>query len=119
MDADTQHQDTSTAIIETKISSAAQMVEPISETIDAHVVEEQLLSKGKMIEGSSATQVATIAELRPNSYDKVLQVRVYRKWVSVSYGKKTQAGYPGKKTETAFCCILIDSQVCKKNVHFK
>ena len=50
-------------------------------------------------------QEATIAELTPASYDKIIEARVYRKWVAVTYLKN------GMKKETAFCCILIDREV--------
>ena len=52
------------------------------------------------------TTLATISELRPTSFDKVLEARVYRKWVAVTHLKD------GTKKETGFCCILIDRQVC-------
>ena len=68
-------------------------------------------SKNKLVESSIASQISTIGELKPTSYDKVIEVRVYRKWISVSYPKKDASGFSGKKTETAFCCILIDKEV--------
>lgn len=58
---------------------------------------------------SSTMQQTTIAELRPTSYDKILEARVYRKWVAVTYLKN------GTKKETGFCCILIDREVRNKS----
>ena len=54
---------------------------------------------------TTSMQEVTIAELKPTSYDKILEARVYRKWIAVNYQKN------GRKTETGFCCILIDREV--------
>ena len=59
----------------------------------------------KVVVVSAAMQEATISELTPASYDKIIEARVYRKWVAVTYLKN------GAKKETAFCCILIDREV--------
>ena len=73
----------------------------------------QATSKGKMVESSDAAQITMIRELQPTSYDKMLEVRVHRKWISISYAKKGDTGTSPKKTETAYCCILIDEEVCQ------
>ena len=78
---------------------------------DALAVVEQP-AKDKLIEATSAGQVAMIRELRPTSHSKVLELRAYRKWTAVIYEKKGQTGFSGKKKETAYCCILIDQEVC-------
>ena len=54
---------------------------------------------------TTSMQEVTIAELKPTSYDKILEARVYRKWIAINYQKN------GRKTETGFCCILIDREV--------
>ena len=54
---------------------------------------------------TTSMEEVTIAELKPTSYDKMLEARVYRKWIAVSYQKN------GRKTKTGFCCILIDREV--------
>ena len=59
----------------------------------------------KAIALNAAMQEETIAELTPTSYDKILEARVCRKWVAVTYLKN------GAKKETAFCCILIAREV--------
>lgn len=61
-------------------------------------------SMQEVITASSMEEV-TIAELKPTSYDKILEARVYRKWIAVNYQKN------GRKTEIGFCCILIDREV--------
>lgn len=73
----------------------------------------------KVIEASSGLQITPICELRPTSYGKVLEARVYRKWTSVTYSKKDQSGISGKKKETGYCCILIDREVCLSSYTMK
>lgn len=50
-----------------------------------------------MIQASKTPEITTITELRPTSYNKVIEVRVYRKWISVTYGKKNESGFSPKK----------------------
>ena len=85
--------------------------EQISETTSTALTEVWNESQNKMVESSNTLPVAMIAELRPTSYGKAIEVRVCRKWVSTSYAKKTEGVFSPKKTETAFCCILVDREV--------
>ena len=78
----------------------------IVESSSTALAEVKYPSDATMVEASNAPEITTIAELRPTSYDKILEARVYRKWIAVNYQKK------GKKTLTGFCCILIDREVC-------
>jgi hypothetical protein len=103
------------AVGKTSISAKEKIVEGTIHTTDAPLIDIHSSSKGKMIEGSSTAPVTPIAELKLGSYDNVIEVRVYRKWISVSYRKKDEGGFSGKKIENAFCCILIDIQVCAKS----
>ena len=41
----------------------------------------------KALATTAAMQETTIAELRPTSYDKVLEARVYIKWIAITYLK--------------------------------
>ena len=59
-------------------------------------------SEGTMVEASNAPEITTIVELRPTSYDKVIEVRVYRKWISVSYGKKMKVDSLPRKLKLHF-----------------
>ena len=68
-------------------------------------------SEQAIVEASKTPDITPIAELRPTSYNKVIEVRVYRKWISVTHGKKNESGFSPKKKENAFCCILIDREV--------
>ena len=70
-----------------------------------------LTSETTVTQTSDVPDIATIAELRPGCYNKVIEARVYRKWISTTHGKKNEAGFSPKKRETAYCCILIDRQV--------
>jgi hypothetical protein len=54
-------------------------------------------------EMTQATEVTPIAQLRPTSHEKIIEARLYRKWVAKTYPQKI---------ETALCCILIDREVC-------
>ena len=92
------------------------MLQLSAEGSSSAVVDLHSSPKDKMIEGSSTKEITSVADLKPNSYDKVIEVRVYRKWVSATYSKKGSIGSPGKKTENAFCCILIDKQVPKYHI---
>ena len=53
-------------------------------------------SKDKIVETSDTAQITMIRELQPTSYDKMLEVRVYRKWISISYAKKSDTGISKK-----------------------
>lgn len=68
--------------------------------------------KDKLIEATNAGQITTIRELRPTSHSKVLETRAYRKCTAITYAKKDQSGFTGRKKETGHCCILIDREVC-------
>ena len=81
------------------------------ETITTASNQLSLPSESTVIQGSDVPDITTIAELRPGSYNKVIEARVYRKWISATHGKKNEAGFSPKKRETAYCCILIDRQV--------
>ncbi|GJY72845.1 DNA helicase [Tanacetum coccineum] len=48
-----------------------------------------------------STFEASIAQLTPHSANKILEAKVYRKWVGKS---------PPKMTPYAFCCILLDRE---------
>lgn len=56
-------------------------------------------SENMAIQTSEAPEITPIAELRPNAYNKVIEVRVYRKWISVTYGKKNESGFSPKKNK--------------------
>ena len=57
-------------------------------------------SEQAMVETNKAPDITAIAELRPTSYNKVIEVRVYRKWISVTHGKKNESGFSPKKRKT-------------------
>ncbi|GJY33605.1 DNA helicase [Tanacetum coccineum] len=46
-------------------------------------------------------EISTISELNPNSRNKTIEVKVYRKWIAKS---------PPEMTPYAFCCILLDRE---------
>ncbi|GJR20425.1 DNA helicase [Tanacetum coccineum] len=46
-------------------------------------------------------ELSTIAELTPNSTNKTLEAKVYRKWIAKS---------PPEMTPYAFCCLLLDQE---------
>ncbi|GJR01101.1 DNA helicase [Tanacetum coccineum] len=46
-------------------------------------------------------ELSTIAELTPNSTNKTLEAKVYKKWIAKS---------PPEMTSYAFCCILLDQE---------
>jgi hypothetical protein len=83
----------------------------ISETTSTALAKVCNESENKIVESSKTLPVAMIAELRPTSYGKAIEVRVCRKWISTSYAKKTEGVFSPKKKETAFCCILVDQEV--------
>lgn len=92
---------------------------PASETSQAKTVEtsstaltEVSHASGKaVVESANLPIISTIAELQPTSYNKVIEVRAYRKWISVTYGKKQTNRPLSEKKETGYCCILIDREV--------
>ncbi|GJU88438.1 DNA helicase [Tanacetum coccineum] len=49
-------------------------------------------------------ELSTIAQLTPESYNKTIEVRLYRKWTGKSLPDLTP---------TAFCCILIDREAIR------
>lgn len=79
------------------------MQEPTT-TMPAEVA--QSASDERALATTTPMQEVTIDELRVKSYDTILEARVYRKWVVVTYQIME------KMTETGFCCILIDREVC-------
>ena len=83
----------------------------IEETSDTAISKLPHESEKAIVQSSNVADITTIAELRPNSYNKVIEVRVCRKWISVTYSKKKETGFSPKKKENAYCSILIDKEV--------
>nr|GEW68528.1 DNA helicase [Tanacetum cinerariifolium] len=71
---------------------------PKNETAD--MINSKVLEMNQIFSICSASmELSTIAQLTLESYNKTIEVRVYRKWI----GKTVP-----KLTPTAFCCMLID-----------
>jgi SpoVK/Ycf46/Vps4 family AAA+-type ATPase len=74
----------------------------IVESSSTALAEVKYPSEATVIVTSNAPEITPIAELRPTSYDKIIEVRVYRKWVLVSYGKKTRVDSLPRKLKLRF-----------------
>ncbi|GJU98398.1 DNA helicase [Tanacetum coccineum] len=67
------------------------------------LIEVQIITGTRMGEKVFTTQMelSSIAQLTPNSTNKTLEAKVYRKWVAKS---------PLEMTPYAFCCIILDRE---------
>ncbi|GJY43869.1 DNA helicase [Tanacetum coccineum] len=64
-------------------------------------IEVQIITRTRVGEKIKSTMQEVTIALNPTSHDKILEAKVYRKWISKSVLKLTLIG---------FCCILFDRE---------